>query len=128
MKRLNADGFTLIELMIVVVIIGIIASVAYPSYQNSVTKTRRAEGQAVLLDIMNAEERYYTENNTYTTTLADVNKSGDSEEGHYVVSAAACGAGISSCVILTADPQGVQTDDGALTYNSVGVKTPSDKW
>ena len=53
MNRSKNSGFNLIELMIVVVIIGIIASIAYPSYQSSMTKTRRSDGQAALLDIMN---------------------------------------------------------------------------
>ena len=122
------SGFTLIELMIVIVIIGIIASVAYPSYQESTNKARRADGQAALLDIMNAQERYFTENNTYSTTLSDVGRSGTSEKGHYIVTAAACGSGITSCVILTATAQGAQTSDGNLTYNSLGVKLPADKW
>ena len=128
MNRFKEPGFTLIELLIVIAIVGIITAVAYPSYQSSVTKTRRAEGQSALLDVMNAEERYYTENNTYTTTIADVNKSTSSENGHYVISAAACSTGIDVCVVLTATPQGVQSSDGALTYNSQGIKTPADKW
>ena len=128
MNRLKIQGFTLIELMIVVVIIGIIAAVAYPSYNNSVPKARRSDGQAALMDIMNAEERYFTENNTYTTTIADVNKSTTSEEGHYTISAAACGSGIDTCVILTGTPQGTQASDGNLTLNSLGIKLPVDKW
>jgi type IV pilus assembly protein PilE len=127
-NRTKIYGFTLIELLIVMAIIGIILSVAYPSYQNSMTKTRRSDGQAALLEAMNAEERYFTENNTYSTTLADVNASSTSEKGHYTISAAACGGGIDQCVILTATPQGVQSSDGALTLNSLGVKLPADKW
>ena len=128
MNRTKIYGFTLIELLIVMAIIGIILAVAYPSYQNSMTKTRRSDGQAALLEAMNAEERYFTENNTYSTTLADVNASSTSEKGHYTISAAACGGGIDQCVILTATPQGVQASDGNLTLNSLGVKLPTDKW
>ena len=128
MNRSNIYGFTLIELMIVVVIISIIAAVAYPSYQDSMTKTRRADGQAALLDIMNAEERFFTENNTYTTTLSDIDRASASENGYYTISASACGAGLSSCILLTATALGSQASDGNLTYNSQGVKTPSDKW
>ena len=128
MNRTKIYGFTLIELLIVMAIVAIIVSVAYPSYQNSMTKTRRSDGQAALLEAMNAEERYFTENNTYSTTLADVNASSTSEKGHYTISAAACGGGIDQCVILTGTPQGVQSSDGALTLNSLGVKLPADKW
>ncbi|RAU17359.1 type IV pilin [Nitrincola tibetensis] len=59
-------GFTLIELMIVVAIIGIIASVAYPSYQDSIAKSRRANAQASLLELAQFMERHYTANNQYT--------------------------------------------------------------
>lgn len=127
-------GFSLIELMMALVILGILAAVAYPSYQDSLTKGRRADGQGKLLELMNAQERFFTENGTYTTTLstfAAVDGDGKvaSDEGFYKVSAAACsGATIATCVILTAAPQAAQSADGNLTYNSRGQKTPTDKW
>lgn len=62
----KSQGFTLIELMIVVAIIAIIASVAYPSYQDSIAKSRRADAQASLLELAQFMERHYTANNQYT--------------------------------------------------------------
>jgi type IV pilus assembly protein PilE len=58
-------GFTLIELMITVAIVGILASIAYPSYQDSVMKSRRADVKGVLLGLANAMERRFTETNSY---------------------------------------------------------------
>jgi type IV pilus assembly protein PilE len=58
-------AFTLIEVMIVVTIIGILAAIGFPSYQNSVKKSRRSDAKAALIGFANAMERYYTENNTF---------------------------------------------------------------
>lgn len=60
-----ARGFTLIELMITVAIVAILAAIAIPSYQDSVWKGKRAEAKAAILKALQAEERYYTQNNTY---------------------------------------------------------------
>ena len=59
-------GFTLIELMIVVVIVGILASVAYPSYREHVAKTRRADAQAALMELAQFMERRYTTLGSYS--------------------------------------------------------------
>ena len=58
-------GFTLIDVMVAVVIVGILAAIAYPSYQHAVRKTRRAEARAALMQIMQQEERYYSHATTY---------------------------------------------------------------
>ncbi|KAE8544243.1 Type IV pilus biogenesis protein PilE [Marinobacter nauticus] len=58
-------GFTLIELMIAVAIVGIIAAIAYPSYLEQVQSTRRTDAQGALQSFANAMERYYTQNNSY---------------------------------------------------------------
>lgn len=59
------QGFSLMELMIVVVIVGIIATIAFPSYQEQMRNTRRADCSGALASFGNAMERYYTVNNTY---------------------------------------------------------------
>ena len=58
-------GFSLIELMIVVAIVAILGSIAYPSYLNQVTQARRTDAQAVLMEAAQFMERFYTENNRY---------------------------------------------------------------
>ncbi len=65
-RRSGARGFTLIELMITVMIIGILSAIAIPQYQQYVTKARRAEAKAGLARVQGALERYFTVNNTYT--------------------------------------------------------------
>lgn len=59
-------GFTLIELMIVVAIIGILSAIAYPAYMEHVQSTRRADARATLLALSSAMERFYTINYSYT--------------------------------------------------------------
>lgn len=65
MKKKSDCGFTLIELMIVVAIVAILASVAYPAYTSAILKGKRAEGRAALADLMQQQERYMTQRNCY---------------------------------------------------------------
>lgn len=61
----GARGFTLIEVMIVVAIVGILAAVAYPAYQNSIMKSRRSTAQSCLLELGQFMERFYSTNMRY---------------------------------------------------------------
>ena len=139
-------GFTLIEVMIVVAIIAIITMIAYPAYQDQMTKTRRSDGHAALMEMVNRQERFYTNNNTYTIVLTNlpnttVDGSGktDSEEGYYKLSARQCGVAtcntatpqpLVNCVEILAEPQGTQAADGNLSFDSRGAKCPTTggKW
>lgn len=129
-------GFNLIELLITLAIIGVLATLAYPNYREYVTQTRRSEGIAVLMQIMQQQERFFTEQLSYSVDLAALGYTVDpatgavsSEGGHYHISASVCATqAINRCVLLTASPQGMQALDGNLTLNSLGARTPASAW
>lgn len=118
----ESRGFTLLELMVVLVVIGILAAIAYPSYQDQVRKTRRADGKGVLMDTAQQLERCYTRFARYTHADCDVGFPIDSPEGFYRVTAAALNT---SNFTLDATPQGDQARDvacGTLRLNNRGVQ------
>jgi type IV pilus assembly protein PilE len=65
MANYTSKGFTLVELMIAVAVVGILAAIAIPSYQESLKKSRRSDAQASLMNFANAMERHFTETSTY---------------------------------------------------------------
>jgi len=69
MKRARATGFTLIELMITLLVLGVLAAIAVPSYRGYVLRANRAEAKAALLALATAQEKYYLQCNTYISTL-----------------------------------------------------------
>lgn len=121
-------GFTLMELMIAVAIVGIIAAIAFPSYTEHVQRTRRSDGQAALLNLAARMEHYYTQNNTYVgaTTPAVVGVSANSPEAFYTLSISNLSA---TSFTLTATPAvgGPQATDacGALTLTNTNLKGPT---
>jgi len=71
-KKSNEKGFTLIEMMIVIAVIGIIAAIALPSYIDSVRKARRVDAKTGLTEAALRQENFYARNATYTTDLRQV--------------------------------------------------------
>lgn len=125
------SGFTLIEILIVVAILGVLVAIALPAYQNSVIRSGRAEAKGELVQVASDQERYFSNFNTYITdalplntpTVADRDRT--TQNGLYVISVAACAGGvIANCFLATATPQGAQTGDTCttLTLTNTGVR------
>lgn len=135
MNKNLTSGFTLIELMIVVAVIGILSAIAIPSYQDSIRKGKRAEGRMALTELMQQQERYMTQKNTYaaftagaTTGVAASFKtfSGDNlMNASYLLGAELCDApndDIKLCVRVFATPQFSDAEAGTLQILSTGTK------
>lgn len=119
--KTNQLGITLIELMIVVAVVGILSSIAYPSYQEHVRKTNRADAQANLLELSQFMERYYSERGFYTSATLPFTTSPRDGSPKYNIT----GVIATIAYTLTATPTGSQATDtrcAALGITSVGVK------
>jgi type IV pilus assembly protein PilE len=128
-------GFTLMELMVVIMIVAILAAVAYPNYTKSILRSNRSDARATLLQIAQNLERYFTENNTYvgatlgSAAATDVWSSTSSTAGNYTISFSVTPTATTYTVRATA--VGRQAKDTAcpnLTLTQQGAKAPAACW
>jgi type IV pilus assembly protein PilE len=116
-------GFSMVEMLIVMVIIGILAAVAFPSYQDSLIRGRRTDAKVALNDMSQRLERCFTQFGAYDADDCDIDAPTDSPEGFYSVDIDDVDAG---SYTLSAAPQGAQENDvacGTLGMDNTGAHT-----
>lgn len=138
LKSTRAQGFTLIELVVAMVIAGILAAIAIPAYNSYVRQARRTDAKTALLDLASLEERYFSINNAYTIDSASLGyPSGNSwpytvGSGYYTISQPTVTVATTAApasYTLQANATGDQTKDTlctTFTLTSQGVQTSTD--
>ncbi|MCG7533796.1 type IV pilin protein [Pseudoalteromonas sp. OOF1S-7] len=117
-------GFTLVEMMITIAILGILASIAYPSYAEYVRRAARAEAAATLLDAANKQEQYFVDNRQYTNSLAALGLPATTENNYFSLEIE-LGDDLNSFVIRATASGGPLADDTectTLTINNLNIR------
>lgn len=132
----RATGFTLVELLITVVVVGILAAIAYPSYEGYLKRSRRSEAQQLLASIANREAQYLLDSRMYTDVIGATGLNANTERwtctptaaptsctnGYYTITAAPDNTKTPPEFTATATAAGKQASDGNLTINEKGEK------
>lgn len=134
--RASQSGFTLIELMIAVAIVGILSAIAYPAYTDSVRKGKRAEARTALMNLLQQQERYMTQMNTYaefsagnpgTLPFKAISASEQAKSSH-LLGARQCQAigtqtpSIRECIEVFAEPQAGVFEDPQVTMLAIDTQ------
>jgi len=131
-KQHKSYGFTLVELLITVAIIGILASVAYPSYTDFVIRSNRSEGLRELLRYANLQEQVFVDSRSYASDMKGLGESTatiKTESENYIISVQA--GSTATTFTLQAVAQGNQGNDTGcktLTVDQIGTKGPTICW
>jgi type IV pilus assembly protein PilE len=143
MKTINQRGVTLMELLVVIVVLGILASIAFPSYRQYLIRAQRAEAKTALLQVQANQEKFYLNGNTYTDAVdADppggLGLSDVTETGKYEITVELGDDGQSYTATAAPASGGGQEDDtlcGSFTVTDTGVRgnedatlTPAECW
>lgn len=129
--RVESAGFTLIELMMVVIIVAVLLAIGLPAYQDQIRRGHRAAAKAELMEIANRQEQYLLSNRTYTNQIADLSWDPPEElSGKYQLFELSTnnGGSLVPAFYVEFEAIGAQADDGNLSIDSTGEKLPADKW
>lgn len=123
-------GFTLVELMVTVAIIGILAAIALPSYNQYVIRSNRAAAQAFLMEVSQAQAQFMADTRSYAATVAELGLTTPGPVAAKYGITITLEEGPPRGYILKATPPAGSTQlaDGELSINHAGVRTPGDKW
>lgn len=127
----KSSGFTLIEIMVAVLIIGILAAIAIPSYRSYLLKGNRAAAQAYLMDIAQQQQQYLLDARTYATNVAGLSMTTPTNVSTYYTIQDPFTTGTApNSFSVTATPVGSQASDtcGTLFIDNLGNKTPVNCW
>lgn len=132
--RKYMQGVTLMELMIVVVVLGILTAIAYPSYRQYVAKAKRNEAKACLLQIATMQERFYLQNNTYTADMTNLGFPSspfvtDSNSYNCAIAAASPATFSATATYLNADAEAGKCATFSIDGRGLKTSTPyADCW
>lgn len=128
---MKARGFSLIDVMITVAIVGILSAIAYPAYQSAMRKSNRAAAEALLSDVAQRQQSFLLDRRSYAADLTTLSVAMPVTVTQYYTVAITTSAGPPPSFTATATPIGSQASDlsgQALTITNTGAKGPSGAW
>ena len=124
----SAHGFSLIEVLVTLALVGLLCTVAYPSYQQHLIRTRRTEMQTFMLEVASREETFLLEHRAYADTLEALQLTLPTRLAAAYTVTLLKASETAYTLSATPHPQGPQAGDPTLAYTHDGTRVPADLW